>query len=132
MLYEFYTHENKKKPGSVHATYVLHGTQSAKASPMNGASQQDGEDVSMTSSPFMSSSIPQDEDMVEPPPVKVMTVVREENLEGVASTRHLLPTDSMLNFGSCESKIRRDSIDSHLHFESQSAQRQSPKPLIRK
>ncbi|KAG6986738.1 hypothetical protein G7Y79_00073g098370 [Physcia stellaris] len=81
MLYEFHTHENKKKPGSVHATYLLYGTQSAKSSPTNGASQQDGEDISMTSSPFMSSSMPQDEDMIEEPPVKVMTIVREENLE---------------------------------------------------
>lgn len=90
MLYEFHTHENKKKPGSVHATYLLYGTQTAKSSPTNGASQQDGEDISMTSSPFMSSSMPQDEDMLEEPPVKVMTVVREENLEGVASARHSL------------------------------------------
>ena len=87
MLYEFHTHENKKKPGSVHATYLLYGTQSAISPPTNGTSQQDGEDISMTSSPFMS-SMPQDEDMIEEPPVKVMTIVREENLEGVASARH--------------------------------------------
>lgn len=80
MLYEFHAHENKKRPGSVHATYLIYGTQSAKTYYAIGDSQQDGEDVSMTSSPFMSSSMPQDEDTVEAPQ-KVMTVVREENLE---------------------------------------------------
>ena len=83
MLYEFYTHENKKRPGSVHATYLVYGTQSAKTYSAKGDSQQDGEDVSMTSSPFMSSSMPQGEEE-EAPPVKVMTVVREENLDGMA------------------------------------------------
>ena len=80
MLYEFHAHENKKRPGSVHATYLIYGTQSAKTYYATGDSQKDGEDISMTSSPFMSSSMPQDEDTVETP-LKVMTVVREENLE---------------------------------------------------
>lgn len=89
MLYEFYTHENKKKSGSVHATYLLFGTQSAKTSNVNGNVKQDGEDISMTSSPYMSSSMPQDESMMEAPHVKVMTVVREDNLEGVTSAWQL-------------------------------------------
>ena len=80
MLYEFHAHENKKRPGSVHATYLIYGTQNAKTYYAIAEPQQDGEDVSMTSSPFMSSSMPQEEDTVEAPP-KVMTVVREENLE---------------------------------------------------
>ena len=85
MLYEFHTHENKKKPGSVYAAYLLYGTQNAKISNANGDTHQDGEDVHMASSPFLSSSMPQDEDTTEAPPVKVMTIVREENLEGVSS-----------------------------------------------
>ena len=82
MLYEFHTHENKKKPGSVHAAYLLYGTQNAKSSSTNGDAHQDGEDIFMASSPFLSSSMPQDEDTTEMPPMKVMTIVREENLEG--------------------------------------------------
>ncbi|KAL8787414.1 MAG: hypothetical protein Q9195_007789 [Heterodermia aff. obscurata] len=83
MLYEFHTHENKKKPGSVHAAYLLYGTQNAKTSNVNGDTHRDGEDIPMASSPFLSSSMPQDEDTTEVPPAKVMTVVREENLEAV-------------------------------------------------
>ena len=83
MLYEFHTHENKKKPGSVYAAYLLYGTQNARTSNANGDARKDGEDIPMASSPFLSSSMPQDEDTTEVPPVKVMTVVREENLEGM-------------------------------------------------
>ena len=83
MLYEFHTHENKKKPGSVYAAYLLYGTQNAKTSNANGDAHKDGEDIPMASSPFLSSSMPQEEDTTEVPPVKVMTVVREENLEGM-------------------------------------------------
>ena len=81
MLYEFYTYENRKRPGSVHATYLLYGTQDPAVARANGASQQDGEDISMTSSPFMS-SLPQDEENAQEPPIKAMSVVREENLDG--------------------------------------------------
>ena len=106
MLYEFHTHENKKKPGSVYAAYLLYGTQNAKPSNTNGDVRRDGEDVSMTSSPFMSSSMPQDEDTTEVPPVKVMTIVREENLEGVTSQDVREPLEEMLMpYDSCQGTI---------------------------
>ena len=106
MLYEFHTHENKKKPGSVYAAYLLYGTQNAKPSNANGDIHQDGEDITMASSPFLSSSMPQDEDTTEVPPVKVMTVVREENLEGVTSEDITRPTETTLMlFDSCEGTI---------------------------
>ena len=119
MLYEFHAHENKKKPGSVYAAYLLYGTQNAKTSNTNGGIQQDGEDISMASSPFLSSSMPQDEEATEVPPVKVMTVVREENLEGVTSYGIPIPIKGTLTLrDSCEGTIRRDPLNTHLQPQS--------------
>ena len=84
MLYDFYSHENGKKPGSVHATFLLYGTQSAQTPQAESKTKQDGEDMSMTSSPPMSSMPQEEEDDEEKPPVKVMTLVRGENLESTA------------------------------------------------
>ena len=115
MLYEFHTHENKKRPGSVHATYLIYGTQSAKTYYATGDSQQEGEDVSMTSSPYMSSSMPQDEDTVEAP-LKVMTVVREENLECETPAWHGVRWMDSEMFGSCEDTIRGGHFYSRLQL----------------
>ena len=88
MLYDFHHSQNARKPGSVHATYLLYGTASAKPIPLE-ESQQVGEDASMQSSPFMSSSMPQEESIHETPPVKVVTLAREEDLEGMVLARSL-------------------------------------------
>ena len=106
MLYEFYTQENKKEHGRIHATYLIYGTQSAKTYNANDNVQQDGEDISMTSSPYMSSSMPQDESILEAPPVKVMTLVQEENLEGIVSAKCLvLRRRKSEAFDSCEGSV---------------------------
>ena len=86
MLYDFHQTQNARKPGSVHATYLLHGTARAMPAPPE-ESQQDGQDAYMQSSPFVSSSAPQEESIQEIPPVKLVTLAREEHLEGIA---HLL------------------------------------------
>jgi len=82
MLYDFHRSQNARKPGSVHATYLLYGTASANPIPAE-ESQKDGEDTNMQSSPFMSSSMPQEESIHESPPLKVVTLAREEDLEGM-------------------------------------------------
>lgn len=81
MLYDFHRTENARKPGSVHATYLLYGLAIPKPE-QSDESQQDREDRSMASSPFMSSSAPQEDSQQETTPRKVMTLAREEHLEG--------------------------------------------------
>jgi DNA polymerase delta subunit 3 len=82
MLYDFHRHENKKKPKSVNATYIIIGIQSGpeKAS-ANGSNAKDGEDDAMQSSPFMS-SMPQQDELDDKPKVTSVTLVQEDDLEG--------------------------------------------------
>ena len=81
MLYEFYTTQTTKCPSSVNATYLLEGVpKSLKASLIDGY-QQDGEDVHMQSSPYMSSSVLHQEDQ-EAAPSRSIVLAKEEDLEG--------------------------------------------------
>lgn len=83
MLYDFHHNQNAKKPGTVHATYLLGGTKRFEAPiASNGGPKKDGEDDYMQSSPFVSSSMPQPEDGTGESSVLSITLVREENLEG--------------------------------------------------
>ena len=94
MLFEFHSKENAKKPGSVHAMYLLSGGQPAK--PSTEVNGNDGEDVHMQSSPFFSSSMPDrddEHDTVEPV-TRVVTLVREEQLEGISTTLLANPVKS--------------------------------------
>ena len=83
MLYEFHRQQNGKKPGTVHATYLISGTK-RKEEPLasNGGVQKDGEDDCMQSSPFVNSSMPQQDEGTGESGVLSITLVREENLEG--------------------------------------------------
>ena len=84
MLSDFHNQQTTKKPGSVHAMYLVSGAQVAKpSSDLNGTSDdQHIDDTPMQSSPFMSSSMPQQEEEDEMTPIlKVITLVREEQLE---------------------------------------------------
>ena len=74
--------QNDKKPGSVHATYLLSGLEAVKSPP---ASQDEetlgnGGDVHMQSSPFLSSSMPQVEDE-ELSSSKLILLARQEDLD---------------------------------------------------
>ncbi|KAF1944353.1 hypothetical protein EJ02DRAFT_341034 [Clathrospora elynae] len=89
MLFDFHKKQNAKKPKSVHATYLITGTQrdSEHTNDSNGTNGRNGEDTDMRSSPFMS-SMPEPEDSDESEeddekPVKETTLllVREEELE---------------------------------------------------
>ncbi|KAL8840688.1 MAG: hypothetical protein Q9170_001206 [Blastenia crenularia] len=83
ILFQFHKQQNIKKPGSVHAVYLLSGflAPSNPAAPARNGSV-DGEDAYMQSSPFMSSSAPQNENDEEPKALRGIAMCREEHLEG--------------------------------------------------
>lgn len=83
MLFDFHRSQNAKKPGTIHATYLISGTKRKEDQiATNGASTQDGEDDYMQSSPFMGSSMPQADSGTGESGVFSITLVKEEELEG--------------------------------------------------
>jgi DNA polymerase delta subunit 3 len=84
MLYEFHRLQNGKKPGSIHAIYLVAGTKQ-KSAPMiiNGSATRDGADELMQSSPYRSSPNPDTDDPLEDSPVLSVTLVREADLQGM-------------------------------------------------
>ncbi|KGY15578.1 hypothetical protein PABG_11571 [Paracoccidioides brasiliensis Pb03] len=88
MLYEFHRVENSKKPQSVHATYLITGTQlpTQRHHVLNGDAKKDGDDDIMQCSPFLSSQTGfQEDDTEDSPPVTSITLVREEDLSEAKS-----------------------------------------------
>ncbi|KAF4610413.1 hypothetical protein G7Y89_g15704 [Cudoniella acicularis] len=83
MLYEFHKQQNAKKPGTVHATYLVGGTKrKEEPTSTNGGVKKDGEDDYMQSSPFMGSSMPQpEEEGTGESSVLSITLTKEEDLE---------------------------------------------------
>lgn len=90
MLFEFYEKENKKRPESIYATYLVAGTKKQVTSPdVAHGIKNDDEDEPMPSSPppFTSSMLDPSQQMnqiEESPPIAVKTIslVREEMLNG--------------------------------------------------
>ena len=83
MLYDFHQNENSKKPNSVNATYVITGVRQLEAPAANGKANDDGDgDDFMQSSPYISSSMPNQDDPAEMVPTVSIILVREEDLEG--------------------------------------------------
>lgn len=90
MLYEFYEDQNRRKPGSVYATYLLSGTKT-RVEPVKDATngKLDGDAPMPSSPPIPSSSMPgpsqQESIPVDHDVVKVRTIVlaREEDLESM-------------------------------------------------
>ncbi|OCK83591.1 hypothetical protein K432DRAFT_379368 [Lepidopterella palustris CBS 459.81] len=85
MLFDFHDKQNAKKPGTVHATYLITGTKRPGPSQhSNGIHSQDGEDSIMQSSPYMS-SMPEQEEVTdvaeEVVPVTSIILCRQEELE---------------------------------------------------
>ncbi|KAL1652973.1 hypothetical protein SLS61_004594 [Didymella pomorum] len=101
MLFDFHQKQNAKKPNSIHATYLISGTKRS-VDDTNGTNGRSGEDVSMRSSPFMS-SMPEPEDAEpEEETVKETTLllVREEELGG---TRAEFSEEASIHIYSLES-----------------------------
>jgi len=84
MLFEFHRQQNAKKPGTIHATYLLSGTKLEALQPTNGT-KKDGEDEYMQSSPFMGSSMPQSGEDNGSTGVLTITIAKEEDLESLKS-----------------------------------------------
>lgn len=82
MLYEFYAAQKIKKPGSIDAAYLLDGVPRTPEELSANGHQQHGEEMHVQSSPYMSSSIPHQEDQVEAVPWRSIVLAKEEDLEG--------------------------------------------------
>ncbi|KAK0266229.1 hypothetical protein LTS02_000659 [Friedmanniomyces endolithicus] len=85
MLYDFHRNQNAKKPGTVHATYLITGVKQTERPATNGMhSQRDGEDTVMQSSPLLPSSSalkPDEHDDEEPNAVQTVMLVKQESLD---------------------------------------------------
>jgi DNA polymerase delta subunit 3 len=94
MLYDFHAHENGKKPGSVHATYLLSGMRKVNEQPaltngQHGAGHED-EPVPSSPPPFTSSMLQSsqqngDSEDTDVSTIRTITLVREESLDGMSS-----------------------------------------------
>ncbi|KAL9130635.1 MAG: hypothetical protein Q9175_006970 [Cornicularia normoerica] len=87
MLYEFYSTQTTKKPGSVHATYLLDGVSRPVRESSVNRHQQDGGDMHVQSSPYMSSSIPHQEDQEDAFVPRSIVLAKEEDVEGKMNMR---------------------------------------------
>ncbi|KAE8134411.1 DNA polymerase subunit Cdc27 [Aspergillus pseudotamarii] len=87
MLYDFHRNENSKRPQSVNATYIVTGVQKAPAPATNGHinGEENGGDV-FPSSPYLSSSMPNQDSVPDTVPTASVLLVREEDLEDAKST----------------------------------------------
>lgn len=84
MLYDFHHNENNKKPNSVNATYILTGVQKAPepATSANGFQSSADTDDIPPSSPYISSSMPNQDGDADEVAISSILLVREEDLEG--------------------------------------------------
>ncbi|CAK3989976.1 DNA polymerase delta subunit 3-like [Lecanosticta acicola] len=107
MLYDFHHKQNSKKPGSVHATYIITGTKRAVQQANGVQSQDDDEDAVMQSSPPLpSSSMPKPEEEPEQAvPVKSIMLVKEEHME---QARELFETITGMHIYSLQAKALGD------------------------
>lgn len=75
MLYEFHRNQNAKRPGAVHATYLIYGS---KKAPDTASAPQRGNDGDIE----MTSSAPETEPLDEVVPTLTLSLVPEEQLKG--------------------------------------------------
>ncbi|KAJ5121524.1 uncharacterized protein N7515_009485 [Penicillium bovifimosum] len=91
LLFEFHRSENAKKPQTVHATYVISGFQKApEPAPTNG--HADDEDETMQSSPYLPSSMPNQDTDSASIRTAFIVLVREEDLEDAKATFQSIST----------------------------------------
>jgi DNA polymerase delta subunit 3 len=75
MLYDFHRSQNAKRPGAVHATYLVFGTKKDDDGP---PAARNGGDVDVE----MTSSAPEAEQPTTVVPTSTLSLVPEEQLEG--------------------------------------------------
>jgi hypothetical protein len=112
MLYEFHRQQNGKKPGTVHATYLISGTKRVEEPEITPSMKKDGEDEHMQSSPFMNSSMPQADEGSGASSVLTITLTREEDLESTYCT--LCQPIQMLIASRNTVRVRANNFHSHL------------------
>jgi DNA polymerase delta subunit 3 len=82
LLFEFHSKENAKKPQSVHATYVISGIQKPPEPPATNGHVKDDDDEIMQSSPYLPSSMPNQDAASDSSRIASIILAREEDLEG--------------------------------------------------
>ena len=87
LLYDFYSTQTTKKPGSIYATYLLDGIPKPVRESSVNEHQHDGEDIRMQSSPYMSSSMSHHEDQEDAIPSRSIILASEEDLDGKRDMR---------------------------------------------
>lgn len=109
MLYEFHRKQNERKPGRVHATYLLTGTRRVETATqqINGGASQEEDTPMQSSPPFPGSSAPKpDIDMyAQQALVRSVMLVREEHLE---TARGLFEIVSGIHIYSLEASSLKD------------------------
>ena len=98
MLYEFHCSQNARKPGCVHATYLIGGVPKPQEAHQdqkpNGVNSQQDEDIVMNDNSIMSSSLPdpvtEEQYMSEKIPVISVALVQEQHLEGEYNSATML------------------------------------------
>ncbi|KAJ5900708.1 uncharacterized protein N7473_004778 [Penicillium subrubescens] len=85
ILFEFHRIENAKKPQSVHATYLISGIQNPPEPPATNGHAND-EDAIMQSSPYLPSSMPNQEVTSDQVRIASVIIAREEDLEDAKAT----------------------------------------------
>jgi DNA polymerase delta subunit 3 len=75
MLFDFHKWQNGKRPGSVHATYLVYGTKKDEHASSQPQQSQDG-DVDMMS------SMPEQEENDDAVPVQTLSLIPEDELKG--------------------------------------------------
>jgi DNA polymerase delta subunit 3 len=78
MLYDFHKWQNGKRPGSVHATYLVYGTKKEEHGGSQPRPSQDDDDVDMMS------SMPEPEETDDVIPVFTLSLVPEDGLKGLS------------------------------------------------
>ncbi|XRM47978.1 hypothetical protein ABZX51_010925 [Aspergillus tubingensis] len=86
MLFDFHRNENNKKPNSVNATYIITGIQKAPETPPTTNGLQDSFDGIPQSSPYISSSMPNQDVATDEIAMSSVVLVREEDLEDAKAT----------------------------------------------
>lgn len=76
MLYDFHASHNAKHPGGVHATYLLYGSKRLDEGKAQTRTGDDG-DIDM------GSSMPESEPATETVPTLTLSLVAEEDLNGI-------------------------------------------------
>lgn len=93
MLFDFHEWQNAKRPGTVHAAYLLYGTKRSDEASSQSQSSKDG-DTEMTN------SMPESERAVNLVPTLTLSLVPEEQLQGGyinLVSNHLARTASVTN-----------------------------------